>query len=253
MIRRDFVVVRADLYVALFLLVAMISKVVSGWAGGVVMVTTTLGFSVAGYFVTRAAVSSTDGLLRAARVIVLLSAFLAGNGLVRSYTGHGLGDVQALTVATATPDAPETTPDAETRIRGTGIFNDPNDLAFALVIGAPLNFWLLRRTRRYLGKLLGLASLVAIVYAIVLTRSRGGLLGLGVGLAPLLWRHYGMKTQVAVAGLCGLLFAATASGRMAAFNAEEASAQGRIEAWSAALQMLKTHPITGVGFNNFLE
>lgn len=252
--RRDFAPVRADLYAVLFLVVAMISTIVNGWSGGVLMVLTTLGPSIIGYFVTRCAVGSIPSLERAGRLIVLLSAFLAGNGLLQYYTGHGLGDVQALTVSAVTPDAqPDEESDAETRIRGTGIFNDPNDLAFALVIGAPLTFWLWRSTRGVLKKSLSLAALGTIVYAIALTRSRGGLLGLALGLAPLLNRHFGRKTQIAALALGGLIFAATASGRMSTFNASEASAQGRIEAWSAGLQMLKTHPVFGVGFGNFLE
>jgi putative inorganic carbon (hco3(-)) transporter len=245
-------IVRSDLYAAAFLAVAMASTVANGWMGGVVVVLTALGPSVIGYYIARTAISSPAGITRAARLVVLLSAFLAGNGLLQSYTGHGLGDVQALTVKTESSEVEGAEPSAETRIRGTGIFNDPNDLAYALVLGAPLNFWLWRDAHG-LRRILALAALSALVLAIVLTRSRGGFLGLGVGLAAMLRRYYGAKVQITVLALAGLLFAVTASGRLGTFNASEASAQGRVEAWSAGLQMLKSHPVLGVGFGNFTE
>lgn len=252
-LRRDFAASRTDFYVLLFLAAAVISTIVNGWSGGAVVVLTRLGPSIIGYFVTRAAIGSTDALERSARLIVLLSVFLAGNGLLQYYTGLGLGNVEALTMNAQTTATGEPEPDAETRIRGTGIFNDPNDLAFALVIGAPLNFWLWRRTRGVVKKLLAIGGLTAIVCAIALTRSRGGFLGLAVALAPLLRRHYGTKAQIAAVCCGALLFGVTASGRLATFSAQEASAQGRVEAWSAGLQMLKAHPVLGVGFNNFTE
>jgi hypothetical protein len=246
-------VVRSDLYALIFLAAAMVSTVANGWTGGVLFVITALGPSVGGYFITRTAISSPETLKRAARLVVVLSVFLAGNGLLQYFTGHGLGDVQPLTVPAESREGDTSEQATETRIVGTGIFNDPNDLALALVLGVPLTFWLWRAARGYVHRTLLLSALSLLVSAIVLTRSRGGLLGLAVALGLLLRRHFGAKGQIAVLIAGMVLFAVTASGRLATFNASEASAQGRVEAWSAGLQMLKTHPVVGVGFNNFTE
>ena len=56
---------------------------------------------------------------------------------------------------------------------------------------------------------------------------------------------------VVVVLLIGVVAAAPA--RAGEMNADEQSAQGRIQAWSAGLVMFRSHPVTGVGYGRFTE
>src|SRR5262249_36551228 len=53
------------------------------------------------------------------------------------------------------------------------------------------------------------------------------------------------------AGLLGLVLLGPS--RIQDTGTDEASTQGRIQAWSEGLQMLRAHPLTGVGFSRFTE
>src|SRR5262249_53319436 len=84
------------------------------------------------------------------------------------------------------------------RLRGTGIFQDPNDMCLAGAIAVPLClYWL---TDRRLGglRLLWLAPLLVLGYTLYLTQSRGGLLGLVAGLAVLFHARFGWRRTLAL-------------------------------------------------------
>jgi len=132
------------------------------------------------------------------------------------------------------------------------LLNDPNDLAQTLVAALPL-VALAWRGRRPLNNLFFVAlPVIAILWAVVLTRSRGGL----VALAALLWFAFALWTGprwarvLRWAGFLGLLVLLTLFFRLG--GADE-SAMGRLEAWSEGLQMLKYSPIWGVGFAQFAD
>lgn len=88
---------------------------------------------------------------------------------------------------------------------------------------------------------------------LIVTQSRGGLLGLAAGLFILMKQR--IKSWVVVGGICvsGLVLLVAASGindRQTVVREEgqvDASAQGRIDAWIAGGRMLMYNPITGVG------
>jgi putative inorganic carbon (HCO3(-)) transporter len=139
------------------------------------------------------------------------------------------------------------------RVRFLGFLNDPNDLAQAIVMVLPM-LWLARRPGHRLRTLikLGLPGAV-LLYALYLTHSRGGLLGLGAMVL------FGMRNTLGIARTAilgiAILFAVNVlnldGGR--GFSTKEESASERIEAWDDGIQMLKSHPLLGVGYGNFLE
>lgn len=135
---------------------------------------------------------------------------------------------------------------------------DPNDIAFALATTLPLTFWLLeeRRAQRVLA--LGLIGLIAL--AILLTFSRGGLVGLAAGIT---WKFL-VERRNRNAILVGVVLAtvaigvvlATDSGRVdTGLKAKETIAhenvQSRLDAWSKAARFAVDHPLLGVGPGNF--
>lgn len=139
------------------------------------------------------------------------------------------------------------------RVRGVGIFSDPNDFAQGLVMCMPMLGWLYRQGAWIRNLFLIGVPIAAMTYCITLTNSRGALLGI----ASLLF--FGIRNTLGTAktivlltvgGLGAMIIGAT-GGR--GFSSKEESASGRIDAWYEGFQMLKASPIFGAGFNNFLD
>ena len=135
---------------------------------------------------------------------------------------------------------------------------DPNDIAFVLATTLPLTFWLLgtRRAQRVL--VLCLIGIIAL--AILLTFSRGGLVGLAAGIT---WkilverRHRGaILTGVIIAAVAIGVVLATDPGRVeTGLKAKQTVASEnvatRLDAWSKAARFAVDHPLLGIGPGNF--
>jgi O-antigen ligase len=81
---------------------------------------------------------------------------------------------------------------------------------------------------------------------VYLTDSRGALLSLLAVMGVYIWQRRG----VFVAGVLGAMAVAVLlalPSRFSEIDAEEASAQGRIESWYEGLEMFRGHPLFGVG------
>lgn len=139
------------------------------------------------------------------------------------------------------------------------VLGDPNDLS--LVLTFPLSFAVAMATTAkggFLNRVLGIVAMGVIVYAIICTQSRGGLLGIMAVFAVTGLRI--VKSKVVLAGigsvaLVGLMAAAGISDRASGGAAEEGideSAMGRIWAWTAAFNMAMARPLNGVGLDNFI-
>jgi len=137
------------------------------------------------------------------------------------------------------------------RLRALGFLNDPNDLAQTLVAALPLVMLAWRPGRPFVGLLFAIAPAALMVWAILLTRSRGGLVALAVLAYLTLIRRLGPRwvRGLQIAGVVGLLAGLVVFFRLGADD----SALGRLEAWSMGLQMLRQSPIWGVGYSNFLD
>lgn len=138
------------------------------------------------------------------------------------------------------------------RIRSAGFLSDPNDFAQAMVMVVPLLLIGFSR-RSLLGKLLFVAlPCLILAYGIYLTQSRGALIGVAaLALFPL-HRWLGTaRSLVLIGGLALLVVGASFGGRE--ISSKETSASQRIEAWSSGLYMLRTKPVVGVGYGNFLD
>ncbi|WP_372765759.1 O-antigen ligase family protein [Pseudoalteromonas sp.] len=135
---------------------------------------------------------------------------------------------------------------------------DPNDLSLVLLF--PVSFLcaeLFNNEGKFLNRLLVFMVLCLVVYGIIATQSRGGLLGVMAIVAYFLGRT--LKNPIALisvllTGFSMLLIAAGISDRQSGGAAEsgiDESAMGRIYAWQAAINMAISNPLTGVGVNNF--
>lgn len=138
------------------------------------------------------------------------------------------------------------------RIRYIGIFNDPNDVGLSLVTALPMAMYLLRHHQNTFIKLLLLLGIGTILWGIKLTDSRGTVLAVGAILGIFSLRRYGFFKTLMVA-LIAIPLMFMASSRLDTISPEEESAHERVEAWYEGIQMLKEHPVFGVGFGQFPE
>ncbi|MCI0453283.1 MAG: O-antigen ligase family protein [Candidatus Latescibacteria bacterium] len=188
------------------------------------------------YFLVSTLVSTHGKLKFTVNLIVIGTLFLAITGFIQYFTGAGLGGKETY----------------QGRIQAVGIFSDPNDLGLALVVVLPFFYLKLTEDSKLWQKPLAFIGLGIILYALFLTQSRGGILALGVILVLLLTRRLGRTFGIVTGALVFLAIFALAP-RMGSISTEEASAHGRVEAWSVGLDLFEAYPIFGVGMNNFTE
>jgi O-antigen ligase len=138
------------------------------------------------------------------------------------------------------------------RIRWIGIFHDPNDLA--LLINSFLPFVLVNLFERDISsvKKVGLTLIAALfLMNIYYTGSRGGYIALIAVIGFLSFQRWGWIKGSIIGALLLLVLLAFAPSRMGNLSPQEASASGRIYAWTNGLVMLKTHPALGIGYLRF--
>jgi O-antigen ligase len=139
------------------------------------------------------------------------------------------------------------------RMRGLGIFNDPNDIALLIGVGMVICVYFLSDRRLSVVRFVWLAPLVVLGYGYIQTESRGGLLAIGA--AGMVWLavRYGGKVAMAI-GVLGILAAPLALGRAADMNVSDGSGQERIQIWGEGLAAMRSLAIaTGIGEGQFYE
>jgi putative inorganic carbon (HCO3(-)) transporter len=137
------------------------------------------------------------------------------------------------------------------RIRGLGFLHDPNDLALGFVVALPL-IGIGTGKSRFRTSLMYLST-AALCYGVFLTHSRGGTLGAAVVLLLTFATRLGRVRALLLVGILAIGAIALDIGGGRKFSAEDDSAAGRLDAWSEGLQMLKSQPIIGVGYRQFVE
>jgi O-Antigen ligase len=237
-----------------FLVAIVVSNAAWGWLFGAYQALLTMLPATFCYFLLRSAVESARQLRWLGYVLIAVTLFQAVNGIVQFRTGLGLGEVGALEMQAVATDDGDQDEDEVRRIRGTGIFNDPNDLALALVIVAPFLVGpMMRRATPMWARAIAMIVLVPIAVSLYYTNSRGGVLGLAAALLPYLYSRFGKAagTVLTVAALAALIVFGPS--RMNALDASESSAQSRVRSWAEGLMMFESHPLAGVGFGRYTE
>ena len=139
------------------------------------------------------------------------------------------------------------------RVSGIGQFVNPNMLAIGLVCGVPVAFSLFAGTRNIFFKIITVAGLAAILYALYLTNSRSGVLSLCFVAGAAFSRRFGLLAGVGVLVLSFFLVIQFGPSRMAELSPEEASAHGRMLAWDQGYQIFAENPLTGAGAGAWYE
>lgn len=141
----------------------------------------------------------------------------------------------------------------------SGLIGDPNDFAQALLMLIPFSYmWLFQKTY-FVKKIFSIVAMVVFLYAIILTGSRGGLLGVAA-IGFFIFLRSKKKVAIAFLVVCvGLIFWGLAPDSykervytIKTASVDDASTIGRIDAWKAGFNMM-THRVFGVGAGNFGE
>lgn len=149
-----------------------------------------------------------------------------------------------------------TDPDNRVGINSGAFLGDGNDFSLSIIICIPLCLFLLLETKRKIAKVgWGIATL-ALVMAVVATKSRGGTVALG---AVMLYFWFNSQKKALMAGVFALMVLVVLAIAPPAYFArmgmiadtQEDSAQGRIQAWRTAVQMAVKSPLLGVGAGHF--
>jgi hypothetical protein len=139
------------------------------------------------------------------------------------------------------------------RLRSTGIFNDPNDLCLILSMGT-LAALALAATATSFARVLWLAPIGLFGYALMLTHSRGGLLGLAGGLATLAVARLGVRRGLPLALVAVVALLAVFAGRQTDFSLDDSdTSQGRLRLWAEGIALLWRNPVTGIGAHEYLD
>ncbi len=137
------------------------------------------------------------------------------------------------------------------RLRGLAEINDPNDFAQLIVCVIPLAFIFWQPGRGFRNTLLVIVPVCILLFGTFLTHSRGSMIAI-VAMAIVAGRRR-IGTVPSVVLAVGLYVGATAlnftGGRDVSVNA----GSDRTALWGTGLELLKSHPIFGVGFGNFAD
>lgn len=145
------------------------------------------------------------------------------------------------------------------RIQGPGgLMTEENEYALGMNMAIPILYWLGSLEKRRWARRLYQFAAFACAVTVIFTRSRSGFLGLVV-VCLLIAMHSKRKLLapigLAIAAALFLAFAPEASidryKSIPTATQTDASAIGRIQAWETAVEMVKAHPIFGVGLRNF--
>ncbi|MGH9861474.1 MAG: O-antigen ligase family protein [Candidatus Acidiferrales bacterium] len=152
----------------------------------------------------------------------------------------------------------------QTRARGLvgGVFENPNDYAFAIALVFPVAVCFFLHSRNPLGKLFWSVTALAMVYVVFETLSRGGLLALGLAAMVLAWEYGFRQKRYALLVIFGLSLVALIAAAPDKFVSRAQSivdftkdATGSGWARRALLQQsidtALANPLFGVGPGNF--
>jgi len=140
--------------------------------------------------------------------------------------------------------------------RITSFLNYSNSLAGYLNLVSPLAIAIMFAARSHTARAVAAACLLGILFSLLLTESRGGLVVFAMML--LLGMHYfirNRKRSIAMILIAVLLFGASVAVVMQSSDhfVDVASAVSRLELWKAAWTMFTAHPLLGVGYGTFRD
>ena len=235
-----------------FLAAVVLSLVARGRVGEAVWDGAEFAKVVAYYLLLVALVDRPERFRTVLGWLVLLVAVLAGLALLQFHGVIDVGAMRPVEQAEYDDDTGELLT-SYPRLRSFGLFQDPNDLCLILTAGT-LACLARSAVAAGAGRLLWLAPIGLYGYALMLTQSRGGLIGLAAGIGTLVYTRLGPRRGLPLAVVGVLALVAVFGGRQANFNLSASdTSQGRLQLWAEGLALLTRNPITGIGAGEYEE
>ena len=238
----------SDCMLFCFFIAMLLSQLFSGWAGGVVSVTTKMVPVFLGYFAVRRALDSKDSVSVYLLVLTCITAFLGYEGWLQATKGFSHGGMTPY-LEDAAGGAVNGVKLQIMRVRWYGMFNDPNDLGLALIPIVP--FLIERLIQKKI--VISLLALVPVLSTIYMTNSRGSMLGCAVGVVCFIVIRYRSKRSAIVGLILAVALIAFGPSRANDLSGDDESANGRIESWYEGYQMFKHNPVFGVSMNCYTD
>jgi len=149
------------------------------------------------------------------------------------------------------PQGEEGSPSRFYRLRGMAFINDPNDFGQVLASLVPCMLFFWKKGSPLRNFLFVLPGMALLVFGMYLTHSRGCMIALLAVILFLSRRKIGTIPAVIIAG-AGFA-ASTALNWSGGRDVSVEAGAGRMEAWAVGLDLIKSHPLFGVGFERFGE
>jgi hypothetical protein len=137
------------------------------------------------------------------------------------------------------------------RLRGKGQIADPNDFAQIIVCTLPLTFFFWKRKRAVRNFFFVLVPVGVLIWGMYLTHSRGAILGVLAIVIVAARRKIGTVPALLLAGV--LFIAASTTNFAGGRDISTSAGEDRTVLWGDGMQLLKTHPVFGVGFGQMPE
>lgn len=141
------------------------------------------------------------------------------------------------------------------RLIGSGFFHDPNDLCLILSFGILCCIYKSKMAQLWAVKFAWLVPIALFLYAMQLTYSRGGILGLFGGTSAYLYGRYGWKRALPLAVAVVILTAGGMGGRQADTSGGDTMHE-RIMLWASGFVDLFGRPLyipTGFGIGYYIR
>jgi O-antigen ligase len=137
------------------------------------------------------------------------------------------------------------------RLRGLSFINDPNDFSQLMVSLIPCLFFFWGKGRSFRNTLFVILPTIILLYGMFLSHSRGAIIAFLAVVIIAARRKIGTIPSLIMAGI--LFVISLVIGWSGGREISVGSGSDRLEAWSTGLELIKHHPIFGVGFQRFSE
>ena len=220
-----------------------LSIMVNGWIGGGPKALLDFVPEVTSFFLIVMNCRKKWHLQVLAGTLFFCALFIMGNALYDLSGGH------TNTLYLLRQLVNEDTGDFIVRIKGLSFLGDPNDFAQFLVSLIPIMFLFWKKGSPVRNVLFAYIPALILFYGMYLTHSRGSMVALMVLCMVAGRRKIGVtrSVMIGVAVFAVLNVVGFSGGR------DVSAGDDRMAAWAAGLMLVRSHPIFGVGFNQFAD
>jgi len=138
------------------------------------------------------------------------------------------------------------------RVRLTGIFDNPNDIAYSIMLVIPFALGLILDGKIF-ERLVGIAIFSAGIYCEMLCGSRGGQVALVVSMVVFFYYWFEKPIVRRIFFILGIAIVTVSISIQAKDYRSDSSAMNRVDAWGVAWELMKQNPVLGVGKDQFRE